>query len=419
MSEMKCPNCGKIVPENAHFCPFCETVLAKKTEIAELKVVPRKVKKRIIIAAAVVLLLAVSAVIVVNILARRPSAEASYNYQGTTYHLVLRNSLDFNHLDSPQELAEKRIQAENAGAIPMQLYVHNAETGENAKEEFEELLEDVRVSVNVLSGTEAAELGTPVDHPGFPEALRETDVIINGNVRENRIDWTLTMKDGKKISLSGRVLVTALPTVTYDYRKMSLNTMEEVQALVREIESGGHEDSVVTINLGPWTYSGDLEISSHAVNLTGTEDNGAKTVIEGTVYAGSKEPFAGEIMNIVFEGGSGAGVVDRCGTFVTSCEFNGLDNGIYVPNNGYAMPSGCTFRNCRVGFYFSSMDSLTKRPLFDGNIFTGNQTAVLLENVPGDDILMFDGCVFEGNGTDIDNRTGHELDLRGAEMKEE
>ena len=36
---------------------------------------------------------------------------------------------------------------------------------------------------------------------------------------------------------------------------------------------------------------------------------------------------------------------------------------------------------------------------------------MLLENVPTDQAIELDGCRFTGNGTDIDNRCDHPLDV--------
>ena len=110
-------------------------------------------------------------------------------------------------------------------------------------------------------------------------------------------------------------------------------------------------------------------------------------------------------------------MIDKAGAFYTRCEFDSADVGIQVSDGGYAMPSGCTFRNCRIGLFFNGNTADSKRTYFDENHFVDNETAVLLKDVPGDDILMFPLCVFEGNGKDIDNRTAHELDLSETVFK--
>ena len=43
-----------------------------------------------------------------------------------------------------------------------------------------------------------------------------------------------------------------------------------------------------------------------------------------------------------------------------------------------------------------------------------NDTAVLLEDVPSDEPLNFQGCRFTDNGVDIDNRCGQPVEISQA-----
>ena len=414
MIEKKCPNCGKPLPESAHFCPFCEKSLVEKQEAEQLKKLPGRLKRLIFILCAAAIIAAVSLMIFLNLRPTRGRAEVVYSYHGQRYQLVLRGTVDEHHTSAPQETIEKKILAGRKGAVPSQLYVFDADTGKNVKAEFQELVERVDVALKAVTKGEMPELGTPVDHPGFPNALYETDVVFNEGVRDNLIVWTLTMKNGQKIELSQLLKIQVLATRTIDYRTTKLETMEDLAAQIMEIDKNEDMDTVVTIILGPYRYTGNLEISQHAVNLSGSRITDAQTVIDGTLTIRTRYPFACEITDIAFEGDAGIGLIDCAGTFATSCTFSGLDIGFMVSEGGYGMPSDCTFSDCRTGFSFNCRESDSKRPLFDGNHFIGNETAILLENVPGEDILMFDGCVFEGNQTDIDNRTSHILETDGA-----
>ena len=48
------------------------------------------------------------------------------------------------------------------------------------------------------------------------------------------------------------------------------------------------------------------------------------------------------------------------------------------------------------------------------NAFLRNGTGLLIEGVPVEQALGLPGCRFEGNGTDIDNRSGQPLDISQA-----
>ena len=70
-----------------------------------------------------------------------------------------------------------------------------------------------------------------------------------------------------------------------------------------------------------------------------------------------------------------------------------------------------------VGLHFNSKEGSANHSLYNDNTFRDNGTAVVLEQVPTDLALNFIGSVFEGNGTDIDNRCGQPLDLSRAEFR--
>lgn len=416
MNEKMCPKCGKMIPENANFCPYCETSLVERETPEELKKMPLRKKKALFITAAAVVLLAAALFIILRIVLKRVDAEATFRYEGKEYHLLLRQSVNYLEVKEPQPLIEKKVVADRFGAVPSQLYVFDAETGKNAREEFTELIQDVSVKAVLIGSGELSEVGVTEYSPGFPEAVYETDIFFGGTVRENRIVWTLTMKNGKKVELAQLLKISVIPVKNYDYREISLTTAEELQRLIDEIGKNEDPDTLVNVNLGPYTYKGNLNIENHAVNLKGCVDGEEKTVIEGTLTVNSIAPLACELTDIVFRG-SGIGIQDNVGVFTTNCEFNGLDIGINVGGQGYGMPTSCTFRDCRVGFLFNSTMSTSKRPYFDENVFVNCKTAILFQNVPGDDDLWFYGGSFEGNGTDIDNRTQHLIEYDGVDFR--
>ena len=70
--------------------------------------------------------------------------------------------------------------------------------------------------------------------------------------------------------------------------------------------------------------------------------------------------------------------------------------------------------NCEVGFHFNSTGNSASHSMFNDNTFLNCGTAVLLENVPTDLTLNFNGSTFSGNGVDIDNRCQHSVNTSEA-----
>ena len=48
------------------------------------------------------------------------------------------------------------------------------------------------------------------------------------------------------------------------------------------------------------------------------------------------------------------------------------------------------------------------------NTFTGNGTAVCIDNLPGNEVIDFAGSIFSGNDTDIENKADHTIDTAKA-----
>ena len=67
-----------------------------------------------------------------------------------------------------------------------------------------------------------------------------------------------------------------------------------------------------------------------------------------------------------------------------------------------------------VGFCFDAEGGSPSDSRYMNDLFRNNGTAVLLERVPNDISLKFPGTRFQNNGTDIDNRCGHALELDEA-----
>lgn len=95
----------------------------------------------------------------------------------------------------------------------------------------------------------------------------------------------------------------------------------------------------------------------------------------------------------------------------TNCSFTNWETGVLAYGTCWVNVIGCRFDGNQVGFDFNSMGEYVNHSMFKDNYFSNNGTAVLLEAVPTDVTMNFQGSVFSNNQTDIDNRCDQSLDL--------
>ena len=94
---------------------------------------------------------------------------------------------------------------------------------------------------------------------------------------------------------------------------------------------------------------------------------------------------------------------------------SGWETGLLAEENAWINADETTFSDNGQGLCFDAVNTpLVSDNFYTNNVFQNNDTAVLLERVPGDAILYFPGTRFAGNGTDIDNRCGQPVDVSEA-----
>ena len=107
--------------------------------------------------------------------------------------------------------------------------------------------------------------------------------------------------------------------------------------------------------------------------------------------------------------GDGIGVSASGNTRLTGCNLSGWDTAVLAYGSAWVNVIECDVRDNKIGFHFNSEGNSANHSLYNDNVFENNGTAVLLESVPTDMRLQFPGTVFRGNGTDINNRCGQNL----------
>ena len=74
----------------------------------------------------------------------------------------------------------------------------------------------------------------------------------------------------------------------------------------------------------------------------------------------------------------------------------------------------CTFADNAVALKFNSSMAYGTSPDYLNNTFTGNGTAVCIDDLPGNEVLDFAGSTFAGNDTDIENKADHPVNTANA-----
>ena len=121
------------------------------------------------------------------------------------------------------------------------------------------------------------------------------------------------------------------------------------------------------------------------------------------------------LQGIDFRGsGQGIAVSTAARVWAEDCTFTGWRTGLLGYGSAWVNAIGCRFEDNEVGLHFNSTGTSVSHTMYNDNLFRNNGTAVLLENVPTDVALNFQDSVFSGNGTDIDNRCEHPLDISRA-----
>ncbi|MBR1757269.1 MAG: zinc ribbon domain-containing protein [Lachnospiraceae bacterium] len=405
---MKCKFCGNELPEGAHFCPICARSLVEK----ETPTLPKQSKrKKWTWAIAGVVLLAVIVAIIFYPKAKtyddHGSAEVIYQAGGQTYHLVLRNSAqDTFHWKSPQAEYSRMLNRDDQAAIPLQLYVYDEESNENAREAFASLVKENEIHIRSLKGNVEIDINQASYKEAFPDAMLEADLVYAAQDCEAECAWILTLLSGDTIVLHEQIYLQVQPEVVYSYETTPLTTMEEVQTLVDQAAAELEEGTILNITLAPIVYEGDLDLRWGQVFLSGTNEEGKSTIIEGSVYYEPKFDGRCILSEISLRGTKDqTGVIANGPFFFYNCSLDGYEVGVKVEDGGLAVLDHSSVSHCRIGVHYDSTKCKAQADYFWGASFVENETAILFEHLPRPEIFYLLETIFEGNETDIENLT--------------
>ena len=414
MAEKNCPHCGAVLPEEAAFCPCCARSVNSRKEIHP----PRRLSRR---AVRVSLVLLASLVLVLTAwLYTRPrvydngTAEIIYTDGDGSYQLLLNYFGD--RFQSMTDYAEE-VEEGTTSNKPSRLLVNHVDTGVNAREAFRRKVEEVTVEFLQPGGPESWQSSGPAVSDYDQEAAYRTILTYTDRSSDMALRWTIRMKNGDVIRLYQRMELGVVPTRHFTPEDAPMDTMEELQALVDEINETIPANIIVYLHLPAVTYKGSLVLAERSMNLIGSEGPaGARTTFTGTLQATAQKGYICQFQNVDFVGGGdGVGVSASARINFRDCRFAVWRTGVLCYGESWVNARDCTFEDNTVGLHFNAAGQNANDHMYSGNLFQRNGTAVLLESVPGNEqALYFEGTRFSRNGTDIDNWCGHETDISQA-----
>ena len=407
----QCRNCGAELPEDASFCPHCTQSQIEKQCVKP----PRLWRKKALIAALCVLVLAAAALAVY--LPHRPKtyeggASVTYTDKDGTYELLVSTSPNDLKNIQPEEKKTLSASVNDTYGLPALLGVYQNETPADPAAFLAKVKSCTLEAFPNENG--ALEITEPRYSEEFVASVLQGDVFFNGTSGTNELVWTLTMENGDTIRLRHTLEVLPLVHQAYTAEDAPLDTIEELRALLDRIDGEVPAGTIVDIYLPPVTYTGDLDISSRAVNLYGSTDGDGRTVIEGSLTVSTHDPDNVMLHDLDFVGSGGSGLTATATTVVWNCSFTGYDIGASVENGGMIGVEGCTFRNNQIAFCYNTSSYYFFKTGFPNCRIEDNEIGVQFVTLPGASPLDFGDTVFSGNGTDIDNPIGYPIDLTNA-----
>ncbi len=413
-----CPHCGAPLHKDAAFCPHCARSINQRHTLHPPKPFWRKVLRRILPLCLIFILL------LVGFVATRPqvydsgdTGQVLYEDADGSYQLVLNQSID-RYLLMPGKVQAAVQDEEYRTAFCF--YVNSLEDGTDWSEKFLPKVDNVAVGVVQADDVSAPMVCTePAPSDFAPDAALVNYLDFVGQNQEAEILWTIHMKNGDTILLRHQENVVVIDTYDYYPEDASMNTLEDLQALIDKIsmDSTLHEKDIINLHLPAVTYDGGLVIDKRPINLYGSTDAvGDRTTFTSTVRIAAPKDWMQYINGIDFvSNGSEVGVSAASARLhLIDCKFTGWNTAVLAYGSAWVNVAESTFRNNDVGFHFNSSNGNISHTLYNDNTFRNNGTAVLLEQLPTKIELDFSGCHFSGNDTDIDNRCDQKLNTSKA-----
>ena len=312
------------------------------------------------------------------------TAEVVYTDSDGSYQLLLNH---FGDRFQPMADYAEEVEEGTTSNKPSRLFINHMDTGVNAKEVFLRKVETI--TVELLQGGDSPEpwqYTQPQATDYDPEAASRSILTYTDRSGDMELRWNIRMKNGDTIRLYQRMALGVVPTRHFYPEDVPMDTMEDLQALVDQVNETITSDIIVYIHLPAVTYEGSLLLEQRSMNLIGSEGpEGSRTTFTGTLQATAQKGYICKFQNLCFAGdGEGVGVSASARINFSDCQFTGWRTGVLCYGNSWVNIKNSVFEDNTVGFHFNSTSDNRSDHMYSGNLFRRNGTAVLLESVPGD-----------------------------------
>lgn len=409
-----CPRCGKEIHEQSDFCPYCVESLNRRAAAKP----PRAVPVWALWAGLAVLLCAALAA---GIWAHtRPEVYEGdggviYTDGGMSYNICLAwDGTPF----TPNAVRYTSGESNFDYRFPVMLYISHTDRDSFADAEFMEKVESfsaffVRADEGLtISCTE------PTQRRDYlPNAALVSFVDLNASAAGEYsavITFEFNMKNGDVIRVNQEQSLTMTQALVYSWEDTPMDTAEQLQALMDELAETTPDGTSVYIYLPPVVYDGSLELGNVWTTFYGSEKNGVHTTFASPIRI-SNNTVITTFEDIHFTG-SGSGVALSCAgrLHLYGCTVSGWTTGVLAYGTGWSWMTDTVFSGNEVGLHFNLQVGSVSNSSYTRNTFSDNGTAILFEDMGTDMELNFDGCLFSGNGVDIDNQCNHPIDTSEA-----
>lgn len=339
--------------------------------------------------------------------------ELTYETDGQTFHLTLsfgsQGGAPF--FGQPLRTEEVREDETRGQMTSSRIFVDNGGS-EDKKDEFLALVDHYEVTTAPCDGITLLQIDEtfiPTNSNAAIEAIPSfhTEQRKEG---EGDIAWTIYLKNGDTLCLCHTVQITRAPVVTLTENDYPMATIDDLNALLDTLAHEADRKSVYILQLPAVTYEGGLTMKNSCCDLIGSAGG---TTFTGTVTIAMRGIHPSNITDVRFVGyGTGIGLEASEGAFLHCCTFENWEIGTYGGPGSWGNASDCTFRGNGVGLWLDNRgDATCSGSYYGDSVYEENGTAVRIAAMPGMETLNFRNCVFRGNGANVENTAGYDVDL--------